>query len=553
VQPLKDFYYRSNFMSYRFIPFIILIVFLVLFPTALGKNTGYVDPNLYIGYALDHKWLTSFGFEYHATRIPFIELISVLISVFGYGYFGLSFKVVLILLLIYALNKLRKVLEMNGFAFFVLSFIICSSPMVVSIVSWTIPNGFASLLCLLLIIRALDQKDNFVDCTITGFLITTCLLMNFYGGFLAAIAYFVISISYSKIDTFHYFSKFIKVFGAMLFSGMIYELVWHFIYGIDGSLWIPHFKILLNNDELSENYWGPVLNPLEQSVFTFAILGVLIPVYFLKFRKSELTVTQLKALVGSLSLSLISILLYIFKLNISYTQYFYQYFYLPIFILTLFVVFSRANSNLIFDVLMFLTLYCVFLILIKITSGTILNVLSILMFYLVFFLLSHMLYKKKFKTNINPIFIFVHLASLTLFLNVPFMQGYVTTDNNLSQSLLKDEIQVFSNINELGSDLKPSATWYEPDEAGYRGAIISSLGFHITRLEGRDKNNLYPDVTDWYMRKATIPENLVTITSPNWVWNGMAGSEIKYRLEFSQLLPSQFVEYRIYSLIAGPK
>ena len=133
------------------------------------------------------------------------------------------------------------------------------------------------------------------------------------------------------------------------------------------------------------------------------------------------------------------------------------------------------------------------------------------------------------------------------------MQGYVTTDNNLSQSLLKDEIQVFRNIKELGSELKPSATWYEPDEVGYKGAIISSMGFHITRLEGRDKNNFYPDVTDWYMRKAMIPENLVTITSPNWVWSGMAGPEIRYRLVFSQLLPSKFVEYRIYSLIAGSK
>ena len=92
----------------------ICIAFLTsLIPTARGHNTGYVYPNLYIGYATNLKWLVeSGGFEYHATRLPFIGLINFIITLSS-QHFGLIYKFLLIFLVAFFSLKSAELLQLS--------------------------------------------------------------------------------------------------------------------------------------------------------------------------------------------------------------------------------------------------------------------------------------------------------------------------------------------------------------------------------------------------------------------------------------------------------
>jgi hypothetical protein len=140
---------------------------------------------------------------------------------------------------------------------------------------------------------------------------------------------------------------------------------------------------------------------------------------------------------------------------------------------------------------------------------------------------------------------------ILLFLIPPFMSGYSSEQNERNELLIQDQRKVFEEISLLPSNFGKVATWYEPDEIGYRGAILSSIGFHLLRLEGGGENQPFPSVSGWKIRKGTIPDYLIAITSDTWRWNGELKNRNMYEVKREVTLPSKKVKMYIFHRLRG--
>jgi len=524
----------------------------IALPTGLARNVGYVDPNLYIGYALNHSWLMSAGgYEYHATRLPFIWIIETLLQFSRYIEFGLLFKAITLVSLGLILNKLGSHLEINNLAKWSLVTSILISPIAISISSWTIPNGWAAIFCLLMIVNSFNNEHQLKDRIFGGMLFATCLLMNVYGAIISLFACLTIKFIIRDTAAKSKIKNLKDYFLFSIASMAVYELIWRYIWHGKTSMWMEHLKLFLNRDEVSVTYWGPVLNFSEQGVWTLFILGLAVPMYNLLSKRIALTKIQIACYSGSLALTLLSIIAYLVKINIAYTQYFYLYFYLPIFVLTTFAAISQIKSRQLLYTGMFLSINFL-IILITAFAGinwlTTTNIIFLATFILIFTIATK---KNAAKVQNQVSLTSTFLGMILLFLIPPFMSGYSSEQNERNELLIQDQRKVFEEISLLPSNFGKVATWYEPDEIGYRGAILSSIGFHLLRLEGGGENQPFPSVSGWKIRKGTIPDYLIAITSDTWRWNGELKNRNMYEVKREVTLPSKKVKMYIFHRLRG--
>ena len=472
VRIIKESYFQSTVFRALTISIVVTLV-----PTARAHNTGYVDPNLYIGYATNLKWLVeSGGYEYHATRLPFIGFINLLLKISSEN-FGILYKLFTLFWLVLIVLKICKKINIPNTLSMGLAFLISFSPLVVSALSWTMPNAFAAVFSCALLVYVFKEKIRKLDILSIGFLITTSFLLNAFGSSLMIIL--ILTTRFLYRDTYFSYVKetsFILLSAALTSIG--YQGIWSYILNIPGSFWKPHFDVIFNRALLISN-WVPFSDPTSQGVTSFLILGSVLLLLALVCKQQR--ISKLNAPIFALLLTYIyTWITYFIQLNYSFNAFWYYYIYLPLFVLT-----PIVSMKLLLTV-----------------------------FHPKIWSLQSVTKPKYVSMILLPILVL--MMFFTQFKNPSLMTGYNSNSNSISSSLLKDEIALNRALTSLPSQSKQTATWYEPDPEGYRGALISSTSFHLIRFEGAGENQSTLDLEDYLRRNGVTPACLVMITSIQW-------------------------------------
>jgi len=492
---------RRNFTLALGISILVAIV-----PTAKTHNIGYVDPNLYIGYATNLQWLVGIGgFEYHATRLPFIGFVRIIL-LFGPTMFGLIYKVLIVFFIALVCIKLSEQIKISrGFAS-LLTIFICLSPMVISISSWTMPNGFAAVFTSFTTLYIFRKRFSNIDLLIVGSLMTTSFMLNAFGSVFAVIPFLVTL--WMRSTSFKNFFLTNSLIGlGILFSAISYQLIWTYALKLPNSLWEPHINVIFNRDSLVSN-WLPISSPTSQGVSSFLILGFSLIILLAVCKMQEFR-DLLQPVVALITTYVFVWVMYFAKLNFAFNAFWYYYAYLPMFLLTsiitlkVLLVFTKRtdakqeNSRLFFAVptLLFLALPTIFLLHCKIPS---------------------------------------------------LMTAYKSSSNYVSTQLLEDEIALNNNLRTLPRNRNSVATWYEPDATGYRGSLISSTSFHLVRFEGAGENQDVLDFRAFARKNGVRPSCLAMITSPSWVVSSEFDLDTSYSLISENFLPSKKVKLSIF-------
>jgi hypothetical protein len=477
-----------------------------LIPTARGHNTGYVDPNLYIGYATNLKWLVeSGGFEYHATRLPFIGLINFIITLSS-QHFGLIYKFLIIFFVAFFCLKSAELLLLSRKLATSVTILICLSPIVISAASWTMPNAFAAVFSCSLILFVLKERTSIAESIVIGLLLTTSFLLNAFGSSLVIIL-IVVADWLRKSSISRFILTYFWIGFGILITALSYQLIWTFVLELPGSFWKPHFNVIFNRELLISN-WVPISSPTSQGVTPYVILGAILVVVFLISRSQKISSLRVPT-VALIAAFLFTWITYFMKINFSFNAFWYYYPYLPIMILTTLVTlkvvviissrfFTLQQSN-----LQQLGLACLLLVGISTTFGLQLK---------------------------NP----------------SLMTAYNSSSNDTSSQLLEDEIAMSEFLRALPNNRDWVATWYELDSTGYRGSLISSSSFHLLRFEGARENQTTLDFEDYFKRNQVRPLCLVMITSTSWVVTTEFDQTNAYSKRSSVILPSERAKLTSY-------
>lgn len=479
---------------------------ITLIPTARGHNTGYVDPNLYIGYATNLKWLVeSGGFEYHATRLPFIGLINFIITLSSQN-FGLIYKFLSFFLIAFLCLKSAELLQISRKSATLVTTLICLSPLVISASSWTMPNAFAAMFSCLLIPFVLKERVSSAESVAIGFLLTTSFLLNAFGSSLMIILIVVVHwLRKSSVRTF--FHTYLRIGLGILIAAFSYQLIWTFAVKLPGSFWKPHFNVVFDRELLVSN-WAPISSPNSQGVTPYIILGVILIALYLicKSRKITNLLVPIVALIVTYAFTWIT---YLMKINFSFNAFWYYYIYLPVFILATLITLKVA-------------------------------------------LIITLNFSKQKKSDISQLLLATLLLvgiSTTVSLqikNPSLMTAYNSSSNDTSSQLLKDEIAMSKFLKALPSNRNWVATWYEPDLTGYRGSLISSASFHLLRFEGAGENQSTLDFEEYLKRNKVLPSCLVMITSISWKVTTEFDQTKGYSKASSVILPSERTKLTSY-------
>ncbi len=471
-------------------------------PTAIGHNIGYVDPNLYIGYATNLKWLVeSGGFEYHATRLPFIGLINLIITLSTQS-FGLIYKFLIVYLVALLCLKSAELLQLSRKLAILATILICLSPIVISASSWTMPNAFAAIFSCILILFALKERTSIAASLVIGVLLTTSFLLNAFGSSLVIIL-IAVAAWMRRSSIRQYLTNCLWIMLGVLIAAVSYQFFWSIVIGLSGSFWKPHFNVIFDRDLLVSN-WVPISSPTSQGVTPYLILGVILIILFLICRSQKI-MSLLAPTTALIVVYLFTWLTYFMKINFSFNAFWYYYPYLPIIILatlltlkvaTTFITQQKSN-------LPQLGLACLLLVGISTTFGLQLK---------------------------NP----------------SLMTAYNFSSNATSGQLLEDEVAMGEFLRELPDSRDWVATWYEPDSTGYRGSLISSSSFHLLRFEGAGENQATLDFEEYFKSNKVRPLCLVMITSTSWVATTEFDQTNAYSKRSSVILPSERAKLTSY-------
>jgi hypothetical protein len=525
----------SKLHSVRFIDVYLSIgiaFFVTILPTARAHNSGYVDPNMYIGYATNLNWLiSSGGFEYHATRLPLIMLIQFLLNI-DINLFGFLYKFFLVLLLSFPTIKIGRIIGVVGSRLYLGALLLALSPLTQSAISWTMPNGFAGIFSVLLLWYGLKEHKTKSSFMVLGFLCTTAFLLNAFGSSIVLIMLAVYQFKTAR-DIMRLSRDWCYVFLGIMAGGLVYQIYWTMILKYPGIMWESHFRVIFS-DEVVTN-WQPLSNLWAQGVVSFSLIGIAFLIYFLnlgKFEEKEVKNLLFAGLVGCSYGWLTFILHY----NFSFTSFWYFYIYIPLYVISgLFFCkllekrFTTVFFFLISGAILYLEYADIFMQKLQTyqpySQAALYGIVTLIL------LLSALRKRNGIKTLTNSAVIISSALALLLQFAMPsLLVAYRNTSNQYSIELLKDEILYNKTLATLNPTFGKVATWYEPDPSGYRGSIISSSSFHLLRLEGPTANSNPLRSDYWISKTGKLPECIVMITSKKWTEKGELDNFRKFKL-----------------------
>jgi hypothetical protein len=519
----------NSFYEQRLIlvAFIATFIFSVLFPVARASNIGYVDPNMYIGYSLAQEWLMeSSGYEYHATRFPFIYVLK-LSSIFGPDLFAIAFRAVLMLLIFLAACGLIKLVELDTKSKLVLILFISMSPIATAASSMTLANGFAAILTLLAISVLFVKSDiSYWRIYLSGSIATVAVLTNAWIGSLGflGIAFWILTEKNKK------FGKLLNLSMSILVSAVTLELLWKLKYGLENSIWSPHID-LLSGGQTSGGFgeWKSLLELWKTGIFPWTFIsltaiGVVFPSLVIIYKRQNLAAKRLALLI--LFLTIASLLSHFMGFNPQFASawYFFGNFTsYALAVILLYRITEGSSTNLISFVF---AMFLVFVLLqpqgaplqiSTILQGVPLQILTMLAIAPIFF--NSPSQKGKLTKKTSEIFTFIIACTFSIVffasaLNSFFGNSYNYSGNTRSMELYKDQLFYMKELQTYTSQRHKVAVWNSAeDTTGYLGALTSTSAFHLIRLEGKAAATKVPDPQMWLKRYNIFPEYILIITS----------------------------------------
>ena len=498
------------------VAFIATFVFCVLFPVARASNIGYVDPNMYIGYSLAQEWLmASSGYEYHATRFPFIYVLK-FSSIFGPDLFAIAFRAVLMLLIFTAACGLFKIVELDAKSKLVVILFISMSPVATAASSMTLANGFAAILTLLAISVLFVTSDiSYWRICISGSIATLAVLTNAWIGSLGilGITFWILTEKNKK------FTKLLNLLMSVFVSAGTLELFWKLKYGLENSIWSPHID-LLNGGNTSGGFgeWKSLFELLKTGIFPWTFIsltaiGVVFPALVIIYRKQNLVAKRLALLI--LFLTTASLLSHFIGFNPQFASAWYFFGNFPSYALGVILLYNIIEESSTYLVSFVLAMFLVFVLLKH--QGAPVQILTMLAVAPIFFDSRGQKRRPNLKTSRTFAFVLACTFSIVFFAtakNSFFGNSYNYSGNTKSMELYKDQLFFVEELQTYTSQRHKVAVWNSPeDPTGYLGALTSTSAFHLLRLEGKATATKIPDPQMWLKRSNILPEYILIITS----------------------------------------
>lgn len=508
----------NSFYEQRLIlvAFIATFVFSVLFPVARASNIGYVDPNMYIGYSLAQEWLMeSSGYEYHATRFPFIYVLK-LSSIFGPDLFAIAFRAVLMLLIFLAACGLIKLVELDAKSKLVLILFIGMSPIATAASSMTLANGFAAILTLLAISVLFVKSDiSYWRIYLSGSIATLAVLTNAWIGSLGflGIAFWILTEKNKK------FEKLLNLSMSILVSAGTLELLWKLKYGLESSIWSPHID-LLSGGKTSGGFgeWKSLFELWKNGIFPWTFIsltaiGVVFPSLVIIYKRQNLVAKRLALLI--LFLTIASLLSHFMGFNPQFASAWYFFGNFPSYALAVILLYRIIEGSSINIVSFVFAMFLVFVLLKH--QGAPVQILTMLAVAPIFFDSRGQDRKLTKKTPGIIAFMIACTFSIVFFASAKnsfFGNSYNYSGNTKSMELYKDQLFYMKELQTYTSQRHKVAVWNSAeDTTGYLGALISTSAFHLLRLEGKAAATKVPDPQMWLKRHNILPEYILIITS----------------------------------------
>jgi hypothetical protein len=496
--------------------FIATFVFSVLFPVARASNIGYVDPNMYIGYSLAQEWLMeSSGYEYHATRFPFIYVLK-LSSIFGPDLFAIAFRAVLMLLIFLAACGLIKLVELDAKSKLVLILFIGMSPIATAASSMTLANGFAAILTLLAISVLFVKSDiSYWRIYLSGSIATLAVLTNAWIGSLGflGIAFWILTEKNKK------FEKLLNLSMSILVSAGTLELLWKLKYGLESSIWSPHID-LLSGGKTSGGFgeWKSLFELWKNGIFPWTFIsltaiGVVFPSLVIIYKRQNLVAKRLALLI--LFLTIASLLSHFMGFNPQFASAWYFFGNFPSYALAVILLCRIIEGSSINIVSFVFAMFLVFVLLKH--QGAPVQILTMLAVAPIFFDSRGQDRKLTKKTPGIIAFMIACTFSIVFFASAKnsfFGNSYNYSGNTKSMELYKDQLFYMKELQTYTSQRHKVAVWNSAeDTTGYLGALTSTSAFHLLRLEGKAAATKVPDPQMWLKRHNILPEYILIITS----------------------------------------
>ena len=518
-----------------------------ILPSRRANNVGYVDPSMYIGYASNFSWLIeSSGYEYHATRLPLIGLIKLLLF-FGTSFFGILYKFFLMLVLIFSILALSRKFALNNFQFILAMLLIGLSPITQSAVSWTMPNGFAGIFATAVLAFGLISQNKTWQTFLLGALILNCFLLNGFGSIFVLISLAIVQLTINRRNFVDLFRWVLILSSGIAISCLAYQIIWNYFLRIRGSIWEPHLNVIFD-PKTSEIYWRPVNSPTEQGLLSLTLIGVFL--VFIILNRQNLLFQDLKLLSTSgVTMLVVAIVTYTLKLNFSFTSFWYFYIYIPLYAISAICITYLLRDKQSVYIFLLAGIFYVFILLglfekrVSLGNWTLVGGISLISLFLVKKIGSKF---SKYHLQVLPQALTGLFGFLLLFQSTPLLIAYDAHNNFKAEKLIEDTVKYNQILASQTSTFGKVATWYEPDETGYRGSIISSSAFHLLRLEGTGSNAEFFEANSWKRNKRTQLECLVQITSVDWQPENFWKGNVSYREVSVEALPSKTAKVSVF-------
>lgn len=510
---------------------------------------------MYIGYSLAGKWLIdSSGYEYHATRLPFIwflKLCLVQTWIDPRILFNILYAMIL-LAIVLILNKYFTISPLAGFIAFPLFLL---NPIYLSLSSWSIPNGFATLLATFCVAIILWKKPFKFQSLIIALLITASLIMNILISFIIIFPLLFLKRTRIKIVN-------VKQIFSIFLVASLWELTWKISMGFTvGSLWKTYFEgVLTFNSSLSSDWKSLDLLSGESALLVSALfLTIWLKIYNILKRNESEIINYL------LAFWIILFITYILRINaIGFFWYFYQIF--PIIVFLLYTILKDlAKYPQVFVTSLLMILQIILLIFfneLDFARNSLQNAIrdwhityeKPLLVALIFFGIGFMIWAG---TKVSNSSFVIHFKSISIIkqtkisvalyviciLSLFGVKGYAVNFKappSIGLTLINDQKVYMSELAKLPSKRNYVATWAEPDESGWTGSLLSTSNFHLMRLEGKGIGKDIPNPQDWINRHGKLlPRYIILITKFQNVEQDNRLTPDGYSILKKVLLPSE--------------
>jgi hypothetical protein len=508
---------------YEFLLPISFAFVVAVIPTGTYKNLGYVDPNMYVGYGKNLEWfIENVTYEYHATRLPLILVLKVLLS-FSSGLFGFLFKFLCFSVVSVSWYYLCKNFKLSLGKTFLGALILLMSPLVVSASSWTFTNSFAIIISCLLLPIATKGNLRVFGLLGLGVVLTNVAILNVLFSILCFI--FIIPLLLCK-GFWRFTSKLLWIGAGSLSMWVIFELLWKYVLGYPGAIWKEQLNAISSGTgRWAQDYWKPLKSVLGDyssgiNLVTFLVFGFLLnTLLFLFHRKHEREMNS-SALYGPTALLTITVLvLYAFKIYIGFTEIWYFYIFLLcqiVFLLNLLLSSNIIISRVVPEFILFVTI--IYYLEIQVSHSARLNSEALFLLVIALFVAAHRVveglkqpagsFSSRYLLAIPFLSIF---GWALLFSNPTWSSSYISDDNQRNSEFLREQLSVMNYVARISDSDKGIALWTGNDPTGVLGGLESTLSFHKIRLDllGPARNEI--NINDWSEDRGFPPNKIIVL------------------------------------------